>query len=199
MAEPATTPAPAVPARRDDAEVEALVGRAEELLGRLEAVPGPAGELAGEAVCALLELYGAGFGRVVAEARGATDGPALLRALTDDPLVGRLLALHGVHPDPVERRVARALDALRLEFASLGRDVTLNALADGVAEIELGGSGGGCGGGGPSTEELQEVVRDVVVGVAPELAEVRVVRERATTFVPLQSLLRAPAGQGAAG
>jgi hypothetical protein len=35
--------------------------------------------------------------------------------------------------------------------------------------------------------------------VAPELAEVRVVRERATTFVPLQSLLRAPAGQGAAG
>lgn len=181
----------------DDGAVEQLVGRVEQLLGRLEEVPGPGGELAAAAVAALTELYGEALGRVVTHARGGAGGPALVRTLTDDPLVGHLLALHGVHPDPVERRVARALDGLRLELSSLGRDVTLTGLADGVAEVELGGGGGGCGSGGPSVEELTELVRDVVVGAAPELVEVRVVRERATTFVPLESLLRAPAGQGA--
>lgn len=178
----------------DDVAVEELVERVDQLLGRLEEVPGPAGELAAAAVSALTELYGAALGRVVASA-GAD--PSLLRLLADDALVGRLLALHGLHPDPVERRVARALDGLRLELSSLGRDVTLTGLADGVAEVVLSGHGGGCGSGGPSAEQLTELVRDVVVGMAPELAEVRVGAERATTFVPLDSLLRAPAAQGA--
>jgi Fe-S cluster biogenesis protein NfuA len=102
-----------------------------------------------------------------------------------------------VHPDAVERRVARALDGLRRELAPLGRDVTLTRLDGGVAEILLGGSGSGCG--GPSTAELQDVVRDVVLGVAPELAEVRVPVEHApAAFVPLDALLRAPAAPGAA-
>lgn len=171
----------------DDGAVEALVERVEQLLGRLEEVPGPAGELAAAAVSALTELYGEALGRVVASVRGS---PAVLRALTDDALVGHLLALHGVHPDPVERRVGRALDGLRLELSSLGRDVSLADLADGRAEVVLLGSGGGCGSGGPSVEQLTELVRDVVVGVAPELTEVRVTTERAATFVPLDSLLR---------
>jgi hypothetical protein len=180
--------------RLADAGVEELVGRADELLGRLEEVPGPAGELALAAVGALTELYAEAFGRVVDHARGS---PAVLRALTADALVGHLLALHGVHPDPVERRVDRALDGLRRELAPLGREVTLTGLDDGVAEIRLGGPGGGCG--GPSVEELQDVVRDVVTGVAPELAEVRVLREPGpAAFVPLESLLRAPAAPGAA-
>ena len=176
---------------RDDAAVEELVERADQLLGRLEEVPGPAGELAAAAVSALTELYGEALGRVVAS---AGSDPALLRELTDDALVGRLLALHGVHPDPVERRVARALDGLRLELSALGRDVTLAGLADGVAEVVLSGHGGGCGSGGPSVEQLTDLVRDVVAGMAPELADVRVTTERPTTFVPLASLLRSPAG-----
>jgi Fe-S cluster biogenesis protein NfuA len=171
----------------DDGVVEELVARAEQLLGRLEEVPGPAGELAAAAVTALTELYGEALGRVVGHAAGTP----VLRALTDDALVGHLLALHGVHPDPVERRVSRALDGLRLELSSLGRDVTLAGLSDGVAEVALGGHGGGCG--SPSAEQLTELVRDVVGGAAPELVEVRVVAERATTFVPLDSLLRAGA------
>jgi hypothetical protein len=195
MAEPARSD-PA--GRLDDGEVEQLVGRVEELLGQLEGVPGPAGELAAAALGALTELYGEALGRVVAHAQGGAGSPALVRALTDDPLVGHLLALHGVHPDPVERRVARAVGALRLELSSLGRDVTLAGLADGVAEIRLGGGGGGCGSGGPSAEQLTELIRDVVVGAAPELAEVRVVPERPTTFVPLGSLLRGPVVGGAA-
>lgn len=174
----------------DDGAVEELVGRVEQLLGRLEEVPGPAGELALAAVSALTELYGEALARVAGAARR---DPAVLKALADDALVGHLLALHGVHPDPVERRVARALDGLRLELSTLGRDVTLAGLADGVADVVLSGHGGGCGSGGPSSEQLTELVRDVVVGAAPELVEVRVVPERATTFVPLESLLRSPA------
>jgi hypothetical protein len=186
MAEPAP--------RLDDAGVERLVARAEELLAQLEGVPGPGGELALAAVAALTDLYTQALGRVVEHAR---DSPALLAALTGDALVAHLLALHGVHPDPVERRVAGALSGLRLELAPLGRDVTLTGLDGGVAEIELGGRGGGCG--GPGAEELHELVRDVVLGAAPELADVRVRREAGpAAFVPLDSLLRSPAAPGAA-
>lgn len=33
--------------------------------------------------------------------------------MTGDALLEHLLVLHGIHPDPVERRVAHALDELR--------------------------------------------------------------------------------------
>jgi hypothetical protein len=183
----------AEPARLGDDDVERLVERADDLLCRVEQVPGPAGELALAAVAALTELYAEAFGRVVDSARASRP---VLDALVGDALVGHLLALHGVHPDPVGRRVEGALDRLRLELSSLGRDVTLAGLADGVAEVVLGGRGGGCGHGGPSADELADLVRDVVLGTAPELAEVRVVPERETAFVPLDSLLHAPAAQG---
>src|SRR5689334_20587917 len=47
------------PPMGDDAEVEARLSELDELLARVEQLPGPAGELALEAVAAVVEIYGA--------------------------------------------------------------------------------------------------------------------------------------------
>jgi Fe-S cluster biogenesis protein NfuA len=111
-------------------------------------------------------------------------GDGAAAAFTADPLLGSLLALHGIHPDPAEARVARALDGLP------GR-VELLGITDGVADVRM-GAGGGCG-CAPSAGA--DEVRDAVLAAAPELAGVRTVvapAVREPAFVPLDGLGRAP-------
>ncbi|CCG03933.1 hypothetical protein [Blastococcus saxobsidens] len=185
-----------------DPEVEQRLTELDELLGRVEQLPGPAGELALEAVAALAEVYGAALTRAVAYASGATrsTGTPLVEAFTGDDLLGHLLALHGIHPDPVEVRIARALDDVRAQLEAQG-EVTFLGIEDGVAEVRVtGGGGGGCGSGcgcsSASTEPPDALVRNAVLATAPELSDVRVVvvqAARPATFIPLDSLLRSPA------
>src|SRR5436190_21914996 len=63
----------------------------------------------------LMQLYGAGLARVLdlAFEHDEAAAIALFERLAEDPLVASLLALHGLHPHPVEQRIARALDRVR--------------------------------------------------------------------------------------
>jgi Fe-S cluster biogenesis protein NfuA len=169
------------PARLDDAAVRERLTGLDELLERVEQIPGPAGELALEAVSALAEVYGEALARALALAAE----PA---GFVADELLGHLLVLHGIHPDPVERRVERALDAMAPAVRERGGEVALAGLDDGVARVRLTVSG--CGAAG-----VEDEVRTAVLAVAPELHDVR--REtppRAPAFVPLDSLTRRPTG-----
>ncbi|MFN2494852.1 MAG: NifU family protein [Pseudonocardiaceae bacterium] len=132
MAEPADQQHP----RLDDTAVQERLTRLDELLGQVEQIPGPAGELALEAVSALAEVYGEALARATAYVSRA---PTLVEAITGDELLGHLLVLHGIHPDPVERRVAQALDALRPALAQRGGDVELVGIDQGVARVRLSG------------------------------------------------------------
>jgi Fe-S cluster biogenesis protein NfuA len=167
------------PPRLDDAAVGERVTRLDDLLGRVEQVPGPAGELALEAVSALAEVYGEALARALALA--AEPG-----TFVADELLGHLLALHGIHPDPVERRVEQALAQLEPAVRERGGEVELAGIDDGVAHVRL--SVSGCGSAG-----VEDAVRSAVLAVAPELADVqREVPPPAPTFVPLDSLLSRP-------
>lgn len=177
-------------ARSDDADVERRLAELDDLLGRLEQLPGPPGALALEAVAAVVETYGAALARVVSL---ADDSPGLTEALTADPLVGHLLLVHGLHPEPVDVRVRRALDEIGSRLGPHPADLQLVAVADGTAEVRVTG-GGGCG--APSAAELDQALREVVLAAAPELADLRITEARAAAFVPLDSLLRAPARPG---
>jgi Fe-S cluster biogenesis protein NfuA len=189
-----------------DPEVERLLAALDELLGQVEQIPGPAGELAVEAVAALAEVYGAALTRAMAYVGGATDGAGtpLAAAFTGDALLGHLLALHGIHPDPVDVRIARALDDVRGALGSHAGAVELVGVDAGVAEVHIAATGGGCSSGGGSGcgcssggDGLEDAVRDAVLGAAPELTDVRIAvpaeAPRPAAFVPLDSLLRAPA------
>ncbi|MEU6281322.1 NifU family protein [Streptomyces sp. NPDC047028] len=182
--------------RLPDRAVEARLARLDEGLERLESAPGPAARDALEAVRLLTEVYGEALARVVDRA-----DDALCEALADDELLAHLLVLHGVHPEPVERRAARAVERLRPAVRERGGDVEWAGVQDGVGRVRVKKSGGGCGSGcGGGSSDVTEAVRAAVLAVAPELEGVEPVpeggeRRAAPAFVPLATIKRRAAPQ----
>ncbi|WP_445529197.1 NifU family protein [Streptomyces cyslabdanicus] len=179
------------PARLADPDVEARLARLEELLAGLESAPGPTVRSALEAVRLLTEVYGEALGRVLDRAGGE-----LTARLAEDELVGHLLVLHEIHPEPAERRAERAVERLRPAVRERGGDVEWMGLEEQVARVRITTGGGGCGSGcGGATDDVTGAVRAAVLAAAPELAAVEAVagaseRQAAAAFVPLDSLVR---------
>jgi Fe-S cluster biogenesis protein NfuA len=173
----------------DDTAVRERLDRLNALLEQVEAIPGPSGEIALEAVSALAEVYGEALARALAY---ASDNPPLVQAITGDELLGHLLVLHGIHPDPVERRVTRALEEVRPALQERGGDVELSGIDQGVATILL--SIKGC-----SSAGVEDAVREAVLTAAPELSDVQrapAAARRDAAFIPVDALLSRSCGVG---
>ena len=173
--------------RLDNAAVKQRLTRIDELLERVEGVPGPTAEAAIEAVQTLAEVYGEALARVLSLA-----SPPLIDQLVGDELVEHLLVLHDIHPDPPERRVARAVHDLRPAVQERGGDIELAGIDDGVASVRL--SVKGCASSG-----VEDAVREAVLAVAPELSDVQRVPaegDRDSAFVPVDALLHRPVNLG---
>ncbi|GAA4629573.1 hypothetical protein GCM10023196_051450 [Actinoallomurus vinaceus] len=167
-------------------EVQDRLVRLDTLLERLEQATGPVAEIAAQAVEALTEVYGTALARMTALVDGL---PELASALTRDELVHHLLILHGIHPQPVEERVARVLDDARPALRT-GGAVELAEITGDVARLRWSGSRG-CA---SSAAAVERALADAVLAVAPELRRVEVTpAERAPTVIPADSLLRRPA------
>lgn len=173
-------PAPAPARRLDEQAVLDAISRFERDMDRVEQVPGPTVEVALDAITTLTALYGEALARVV----DAADD-ALLHRLSDDDLVGHLLALHGLHPEPVETRVQKVLAQIRAELGDDGR-AELAGIDAGVAHIRV--AGRGCG----SSDGTAHAVAEAVLGEAPELDAVEPELVRPATTIPVEALLRRP-------
>lgn len=168
-----------------DEDVRGLVERLDALLARIERATGPDAEVAAEAVEALARLYGAALARVMAL---AGEAPEVAAALAADELLHHLLALHGVHPRPVEERIRRALADLRPHLR--GEDVEAAGVADGVARLRRSGDGRGRG---CSAKAVEQAIADAVLAAAPELRGVEILPgPRSPAVIPVESLLRRP-------
>ncbi|MEW2133005.1 NifU family protein [Streptomyces sp. NPDC005435] len=182
--------------RLDDPAVEARLAHLDEVLGELEADSGATAREALGAVGLLTEVYGEALARVLDHADGA-----LREALAGDELLAHLLVLHGVHPEPPERRAARAVERLRPAVRKRGGDLEWEGVEGGVARVRVDPGGGGCGAGcGSDTTDVAEVVRAAVLAAAPELTRVEAVTPERTSppaFVPLATLTLRGAAQGA--
>jgi Fe-S cluster biogenesis protein NfuA/nitrite reductase/ring-hydroxylating ferredoxin subunit len=149
----------------DDQDVGDRVAKVEALIGQVEDLPDPvARQTAMEMVEALLDLYGEGLSRMLAQ----LDDDARL-ALADDELVAHLLLLHDIHPVPVETRVLQALDEVRPYLDSHGGGVELVGVVDGVARLRMHGSCDGCP---SSTMTLKLAIEDAIHKAAPDVAAV---------------------------
>lgn len=137
----------------------------------LESAPPALGEQLEELVRALAGLYGAGLERLV-EVGVAHAGDGLLRAYADDELVGSLLAVHDLHPDPVADRVQAALDKVRPFLGMHAGDIALVDVDDeGIVHLQLQGSCDGC----PSSAlTVNSAIEDAVLAAAPEVMSVQV-------------------------
>jgi Fe-S cluster biogenesis protein NfuA len=175
--------------RLDDTAIGLRLARCDELLERLEGVPGRTSEAAIEAVQTLTELYGEALSRVLDTVDAQT-----AEHLAGDELLTHLLVLHGIHPEPVEDRITGALDRLRPALQERGAGAELAGVEEGVASVRL--TAKGCG--PSSAEAVEELVREALLAVAPELTGVRraPAQERDPAFVPLESLTLRPVGAG---
>ncbi|MDQ0994205.1 NifU family protein [Streptomyces sp. V3I7] len=178
--------APVAVGRLADPAVEARLAHLDELLAGLESAPGSHARSAVEAVALLTEVYGEALARVLDHADAELAG-----RLADDELVGHLMVLHAIHPEPVERRAARAVERLRPAVRERGGDVEWAGVEGQVGRVRVtaGGCGSECGGG---TSEVTDAVREAVLALAPELTDVEPLedsgRPAAPAFVPLAAL-----------
>lgn len=171
--------------RLADRDVEARLARLDQLLEGMESAPGPTTRSAVDVVRLLTEVYGEALARVMDHADGQ-----LAERLADDELLGHLLVLHSIHPEPVERRAARAVERLRPAVQERGGDVEWAGVEGEVGRVRLtagGGCGSGCGGGGGTTD-VSAAVREAVLAVAPELSAVEPEQVTPPAFVPLTTI-----------
>lgn len=153
----------------DAVEPRALVADVERRLEELEGLPDDsAREAAMGVVQALLDLYGAGLGRMVEEIAARDDGE-LAEALAQDELVAHLLLLHGLHPIPLEQRVRAALEQVRPYLESHGGNVELLEVDPPSVRLRLEGSCSGCP---SSTMTLKLAIENAIRKEAPEIEEV---------------------------
>ncbi len=149
--------------------------RIERLLEEVRAMASPpAWQRIDELIRLILELYGAGLGKIVEiAATGGPAGEALLNRLADDDLIASLLILHGLHPDDFAARVRKALIQVRPYLGSHGGDVELLAAdaATGVVRLRMAGSCESCP---SSTMTVKLAVEGAIKELAPEVTSIEV-------------------------
>jgi Fe-S cluster biogenesis protein NfuA len=184
MADPvADEPGVEAPARLDDPAVRALLGTLNDQLDQLEAMPGPVSELGLTVVAGVAEIYGQALIRTLELA-----DPAAVERMMDDELIAHLLALHGIHPESVEKRLTRVIDELRAAVSDQGGTVELDRLDETVAVVRV-----ALGARASRSADVEHTVRRAVMTAVPELANVTIVpagSASATAFVPLEALMR---------
>ena len=184
MADPvADEPGVEAPARLDDPAIRALLGALNEQLDQLEAMPGPVSELGLTVVAGVAEIYGQALIRTLELA-----DPAAVERMLDDELIAHLLALHGIHPESVEKRLTRVSDELRAAVSDQGGTVELDRLDETVAVVRV-----ALGERASRSADVEHTVRRAVMTAVPELANVTIVpagSASATAFVPLEALMR---------
>ncbi|WP_327738197.1 hypothetical protein OG749_34835 [Streptomyces nojiriensis] len=151
--------------------------RVEEVLDRLAATGDRAAcAAAEELVRVLMDFYGAGLARIVEKV-----GQGPLEVVYGDELVASLLSLHGLHPEDVHTRIARALAAHGEPVELLGFDA-----GTGVLRLRPAAASTGCGCGSGSGGDAGRTLEDTLACFAPEVTSV----EREPAAAPAPALLQ---------
>jgi hypothetical protein len=151
----------------------AHAARIERLLGDLRASVGPVSwQRVEELVARMLALHGATLGRtlVLVEQAGALDAELRARLVADE-LVGPMMALHGIHPDPPLERARAAVDRVRAHLGDAAGTIALRLDERGVLRATLEGAWRLT----VPRASIDEALKRAIEEAAPELAAVEVV------------------------
>jgi Fe-S cluster biogenesis protein NfuA len=162
------------------------------LVGELEASPGGGSAVsARELVQLLMEVHGAGLERImeIIDESGPQGEEIILKA-GKDPVVRHLLLLYSLHPEDLETRVLRALDAAAPRLRKLNSEAELIDICEGTVRVRVNTSGHACGSTGRT---VQSIVEECIYDQAPDLASLEILgQEDASSpgFVSLESLTK---------
>jgi len=167
QAEQAERPIAAPPRR---GEFHAQTQRVEKLAGKLDEAGDPEVRAAAlELVQSVVELHGAALQRLIDKCLETPDGERVLNEALQDDLVASMFLLHSLHPDDIETRVLRGLEAVRPYLKSHGGDCEVVSVRDGIVRLKLHGSCGSC----PSSSlTLKNAVEDALFEAAPDIVEI---------------------------
>ena len=141
-----------------------------------------------ETLESVLTFYGHGLERILELIDNAgPDGEKVRDVLIHDPGVRGLLLIHGLHPVPLEQRLAEALDKVRPYMESHGGNVELVSLENDFAKLRLQGHCKTCP---SSTVTLELAVRAAIEEACPDLAGFEV--EGAQSGDPAKSFEHVP-------
>ncbi len=151
--------------------------RLEEALSRIDALvsaldqiaDSSAREAAREVLELVLDLHGLALARTLAIVASAEDGRALVERLAQDEQVRAALLLHGLHPDPIEERVQKAVERLQPELGVLGFRVRVVAVGAAIVRLRVDGAHG------PEFSRavgLRQQIEAAIVDEAPDLNEI---------------------------
>ena len=158
----------------EHAESAADLARRADELARLEALT-QGWEPSQQAVLSALktgieELNAEAFKRMIRSLKGDEAAASALRKVVRDPLVYQVLLFHGLVKEPLEHRVARALEDVRPMLKEHGGDVELVAVKfPDTVEVRLIGSCQSCPSSG---ETLSEGVEKSIKALCPEITTV---------------------------
>jgi Fe-S cluster biogenesis protein NfuA len=157
----------AAPRRR---EFRAQTDRVEKLAAKLDLAGDPEVRAAAlELVQSVIELHGAALQRMIDKCLESADGERILNAALQDDLVASMFLLHSLHPDDMQTRVQRGLEAVRPYLKFHGGDCELVSIRDGIVRLSLHGTCGSC----PSSSlTLKNAVEEALYDAAPDIIEI---------------------------
>jgi hypothetical protein len=180
-------------------EFQEKMRRLGALVGELDQGPGGGSKVAArELVQLLMEVHRAGLERIMelvieagreSGARPRVPSGEIIDRFGDDPIVRNLLLLYSLHPDNLETRVVRALNAIRPRLRKFDSRVELVSLHEGAVQLRLYISGHPRG---STIKDLRAIVEGAIYDLAPDLMSLTILapeEESSSGFVPLQSLL----------
>ena len=175
-------------------EFQEKMRRLGALVSELDQMPGGGSKVAArELVQLLMEVHRSGLERImelVSESEAGAPGAVIIDRLGQDPIVRNLLLLYSLHPDDLETRVVRGLDAARARLRKFDSRVELVSLHEGAVELRLHTSGHPRG---STIKDLRAIVEGAIYDLAPDLMSLTILapeEESSSGFVPLQSLLK---------
>jgi Fe-S cluster biogenesis protein NfuA len=162
-----------MPSPVEDKEFRQRMQRLETLIHQVEGFADPAARAhAREIVQALMDLHAAALEQTLNHiVEGTASGTALIDLLGQDPLVGGLLLLYGLHPLDLDTRVRQALDKVRPMLHHHSAEVELLSVRDGTAHLRLRASGHGCH---SSAQALKAAIEEAICEKAPDVTSVHV-------------------------
>ncbi len=105
----------------NEREFQQKIRRLGTLAGEFDQMPGGGSKgAARELVQLLMEVHGTGLERIMELVyESGAEGEAMIGRLGQDPIVRNLLLLYSLHPEDLETRLLKALDAVGSAFTQV--------------------------------------------------------------------------------